>query len=99
MPTGLHRYFGVVNVRWELPFLLRLPPNAFLCWEPQEGVATIGSVANVGAIQWRRTTPLLTAQQAFGASFGVQFPPAETLPGRDYRMARLSTGKNTWPRR
>ena len=36
------QYEALVHVFWELPFALRLPPHAFYCWEPGEGVAING---------------------------------------------------------
>lgn len=87
----VRRYFAVVHVRWELPFLLRLPPQAFYCWEPQEGTATFASLARVGSVQWRRTSPLLSAEAAFGDLFEPE--PDSALPAHDYRMAAVIQGR------
>jgi hypothetical protein len=85
----VRRYYGVAHVRWELPFLLRLPPNAFLCWEPQERFASIVSLARVGAVQWHRTSRLLSSQQALEPHYPFVPEPSESLPTRDYRLAAV----------
>ncbi len=71
--------------------MLRLPPQAILCWEPQEGVATFAPLARVGMVQWRRTCPLITSERLFGDLYA---PEAEhALPTHEYRMNAVIAGK------
>lgn len=84
------RYLAVAHVQWELPFPLRLPPQAFLCWEPGEGVGAFVSAPNVGTLSWSRASNLLTAADVF-ADAG---PGALTFPTHDYRVASvLASGR------
>jgi hypothetical protein len=43
----IRRYYGVVHVRWELPFPTRLPAKPLLCWEPGEGTNVLSTGAQL----------------------------------------------------
>lgn len=57
---------AVAHVTWELPFPLRLPPRAFLTWEPAEGKALFDPRPNVGELSWSRSSRLLPAKDLYG---------------------------------
>ena len=80
-------YGGVVHVQWELPFPLRLPPNNFLCWEPQEGIGLFAAIPAVGTVSWGRTSTLLSPEQVFPEPGSG---PA-TFPTHDYRITSVLT--------
>jgi len=84
------RYAGVAHVQWELPFPLRLPEAAFLCWEPDEGTATFVPAYGVGTFAWSRTSPLLRIEDVFG----VPGRGMVAIPTHDYRIASvLASGR------
>lgn len=86
------RFFGVASVRWELPFMLRLPPRCFLCWEPQEAVATFVGFPRIGEINWGRTSSLLDSAKTLGALY--QAEPARALPDYEYTAAGTIDGQD-----
>lgn len=84
------RYEALVHVVWELPFPLRLPPAAFLCWEPGEGLALFDPKPEVGDLVWRRRSTLLKAAEVF-PKLGH---PNECYPGHDYMLTtRFPAGR------
>ena len=83
-------YEGVAHVQWELPFPLRLPPAAFFCWEPDEGVAAFASGPAVGTLSWNRTSDLLAPADVFPEPGHGPL----THPTRNYRIKSvLRTGR------
>lgn len=60
------KFEAVAHVTWELPFPLRLPPRAFLTWEPAEGKALFDPRPDVGELSWSRTSRLLPAKDLYG---------------------------------
>ena len=79
------RYEALVHVVWELPFPLRLPPTAFLCWEPGEGIALFDPRPEVGDLVWRRRSTFLQAAEVF-PELGH---PNECYPAHDYTLTTL----------
>src|SRR6185436_10468516 len=87
MPT----FRAVAHVLWELPFPLRLPPEAFQVWEPREGVAVLDPRPRVGEITWKRNCSFLSASEVF-PDLG---PPNDIYPEHHYLVtSRMSSGKN-----
>jgi hypothetical protein len=85
------RYTSVAQVRLELPFPLMLPQNAFLCWEPIEGVAAFAPEGCVGTLQWKRTCSFLTPEDIFGETPIHQDP--KSFPTESYKQTfKLVTG-------
>jgi len=84
------RYEGVAHVQWELPFPLRLPPENFLCWEPEERTATFVSSPGVGTLRWSRSSTLLRPADVFkDAGSGTL-----TFPTADYRItSKFESGR------
>ena len=83
-------YQALVHVLWELPFPLRLPPAAFFCWEPGEGVGLFDPRPEVGELVWRRRSCLLQATDIF-PEVGL---PIQCYPAHDYLIAsRLRSGR------
>jgi hypothetical protein len=76
-------YAAVASVRWELPFVLSLPPGAYLCWEPDDGVAALLVEPGVGTLQWKRSCCFLKPQDAFAQLGEAQDP--RTLPQHWYK--------------
>lgn len=96
-------YGAVASVRWELPFVLRLPPAAFFCWEPREGVGLIVPEPRVGTLQWKRACSFLSPEEVFpevGQSQDVRVFPSRHYrqtcghpeTGAEVRTAELSPG-------
>lgn len=93
---------AVAAVRWELPFLLRLPPHGFPCWEPLYGVAVIVPEPQVGMVQWRRSCDFLPVDAVFAEQAPPQnprhFPPHNYMQtvvlgdGRELPTLRLDGG-------
>jgi hypothetical protein len=83
------QFEAIAHVLWELPFPLRLPPHAFLTWEPDEEIALCDPRPSVGDLTWRRTSELLRPEQVF-LDLG---PPNNIFPQHDYVItARLASG-------
>lgn len=76
---------AVASIRWELPFVLSLPPGAFLCWEPDYGLAGLLVQPAVGTLQWKRSCGFLKPQDVFAQLGQVQDP--RTLPQHWYKEA------------
>lgn len=75
---------------WELPFPVRLPPEAFFIWEPGERVGFLDPRPVVGELNWKRSTSIVSADQIY-ADVG---PPNDVYPTHDYRVTSvLKTGK------
>lgn len=85
----MRRYYGIVHVRWELPFPSRLPPLAFACWEPVEGVALMNCLPRVGTVKWRRHSTIVSAQELLGDRYIEE--PTWALPNYDYRESSLTS--------
>lgn len=86
------KYMSVVHVRWELPFPLMLPQQAFLCWEPVEGVAAFDPAGHIGSLQWKRTCTFLSSEPVFHETSRSQDP--RSMPTHNYRIeSRLVSGK------
>lgn len=84
------QYEALVHVFWELPFALRLPPHAFYCWEPVEGVALFDPKPEVGEFVWRRNSRFLQAADVF-EDVGS---PNQCYPTHDYFMtSEISSGR------
>lgn len=79
------RYEAVAHLLWELPFALRLPPHAFLCWEPAEGTALFDPRPGVGALAWRRTCRFLSPTKVFPDTGH----PNECFPAHDYMITSV----------
>ncbi|MBI3047601.1 MAG: hypothetical protein HYY76_04755 [Acidobacteria bacterium] len=77
----------VKHVRWELPFPLRLPPQAFLGWEPLHRVAAVCLIPGVGALQWKRQCSFLQRADVF-VDPGPE-PSDDEFPSHNYRLASL----------
>jgi hypothetical protein len=87
------RYTAVVHVRWELPFPLMLPEEAFLCWEPGEGTGLFDPSGQIGTLLWKRSCGFLSAETVFGTTPRQQHH--ESFPIHDYRQdCVLSDGKH-----
>lgn len=87
-------YESVAAVRLELPFLLRLPPKGFLCWEPREGVGAIHPQADVGELTWCRRSVMLRPEH-----LGIRVVPEDpkALPLHDYQIRpHLETGESLY---
>lgn len=83
-------YKAIAHIFWELPFPLRLPPNAFLCWEPTEGVGLFDPRPDVGELVWRRKSTFLAATEVFG-DIGS---PNDCYPNHDYLInSKLRSGR------
>ncbi|MBI4331649.1 MAG: hypothetical protein HY673_10250 [Chloroflexi bacterium] len=84
------QYEALVHVLWELPFPLRLPPVAFFCWEPGEGVALFDPRPEVGELAWKRRSGFLQAAEVF-AEPGLS---NECYPTHDYHItSELRSGR------
>jgi hypothetical protein len=84
------QYEAVAHVFWELPFPLRLPPNAIFTWEPAEGVALFDPRPDVGELAWKRRCHFLQATEVFPDTG----PPNHCYPVHDYLIAsRLRSGR------
>jgi hypothetical protein len=94
MEKGIdRRYTSVIQVRWELPFPLMLREEAFLCWEPGEGVGVFNPSGHIGTLQWKRSCTFLTAKDVFGVTPRTQ--ASESLPTHSYRQdCVLTDGKH-----
>ncbi|MFW6121958.1 MAG: hypothetical protein ACOC80_13830 [Petrotogales bacterium] len=68
------KYKSVVLVRWELPFPLRLPQQALLCWEPGEGVALFDPEGCVGSLNWKRKCEFFKSSLVFQKARTPQDP-------------------------
>lgn len=83
-------YKAIAHIFWELPFPLRLPPNAFFCWEPAEGIGLFDPRPDVGELAWRRKSSFLAATEVF-ADLG---PPNDCYPIHDYLItSKLRSGR------
>ena len=83
-------YKAIAHIFWELPFPLRLPPNAFFCWEPAEGVGLFDPRPNVGELAWRRKSSFLAATEVFADLGG----PNDGYPTHDYLIpSKLCSGR------
>jgi hypothetical protein len=97
------KFEAVAHVTWELPFLLRIPPRAFLTWEPAEGKALLDPRRDVGELSWSRSSSLLPAADLFG-DLGPENPhsypeydyllKAKDSNGREFKTARLMMGRH-----
>jgi len=56
---------AIAHIFWELPFPLRLLPQAFFVWEPGEGVALFDPRPAVGDLVWQRQSILLPANELY----------------------------------
>jgi hypothetical protein len=84
------QYQALAHIFWELPFPLRLPPAAFFCWEPGEGLGLFDPQPEVGELVWKRRSCLLQAGEVF-ADVGH---PSQCYPEHDYLItSRLRTGR------
>lgn len=84
------QYQALAHVFWELPFPLRLPPAAFFCWEPGEGLGLFDPRPEVGELVWRRRSCLLQAAEVFPAVGH----PNQCYPTHDYVItSRLRSGR------
>jgi hypothetical protein len=84
------QYEAVAHVFWELPFPLRLPPNAIFTWEPAEGVALFDPRPDVGELAWKRRCHFLQATEVFTDTG----PPNHCYPVHDYLItSRLRSGR------
>jgi hypothetical protein len=87
----IHRYYGVVHVRWELPFPTRLHAKPFLCWEPTEGTALLLCLPRIGTVKWRRNSNLVDERQLLGVRF-LEEPPGAIDPHSFRQSNELTTG-------
>jgi len=78
-------YKAIAHIFWELPFPLRLPPNAFFCWEPAEGIGLFDPRPDVGELAWRRKSSFLAATEVF-ADLGA---PNDGYPTHDYLITSM----------
>lgn len=84
------KYEALAHVIWELPFPLRLPAQAFVIWEPDEGVALFDPRPGVGELCWKRQSELLPLSEVFKDSG----PANDCYPTHDYLIAsKLRSGK------
>jgi len=84
------QFQAIAHVLWELPFPLRLPPHAFLAWEPDEEIALCDPRPLIGELVWKRSSDLLTPERLF-SDLG---PPNNIFPQHDYILtARLASGE------
>ena len=83
------QFEAIAHVLWELPFPLRLPPHAFLTWEPDEEIALCDPRPSVGDLIWKRSSDLLRPERVF-SDLG---PPNNVFPQHDYVItSRLASG-------
>lgn len=83
-------YEAIAHVFWELPFPLRLPPTAFFCWEPGEGLGLFDPRPEVGELAWRRRSCFLQAAEVF-SDVGH---PNPCYPTHDYLVtSHLRSGR------
>lgn len=85
------KYAAVAHVYWELPFAFRLPPHAFICWEPDEGSALFDPKPAVGALHWTRICQFLNAKDVF-ADVGLS-QNDHVYPKHDYKITCVTSGK------
>lgn len=78
------RYTTVVHVRWELPFPLMLREEAFMCWEPGEGVGAFVPSEHIGTILWKRTCSFLEESAVFDSK--PRHQDNESLPVKTYQI-------------